>query len=90
MTDPIEVNLPDGIDPRSTLDTGGLSWDDREFVKQALKSAGATVSGSGFGCGEADVDFEINGKRFNVALKLRNPTVQTEPSNSEAAVEKAA
>ncbi len=74
MADPISVNLPD-IGPVRGLDVGPLSvsemLDMREWLRLTLKYAGADVTGSGMGAGTADLEFTLNGQKFDISLTAR-------------------
>lgn len=41
----------------------------RWWLERALKANGGTLTGGGIGCGQADVDVEIDGHRFNVSIR---------------------
>lgn len=41
----------------------------REWLQKAIEAKGAKVLGSGLGGGEVDIDFILDGCRFNVALR---------------------
>ena len=75
MTKPIPVNLPEGLNVGSLdefrRENGGI-FDVRVKVQTALRAAGAIVTGAGCGFGEADIDFDLNGEKFNLVLKRRS------------------
>lgn len=57
------TRLADGFgDPETLLNS-------RDWLKAALKSKGAKVDGGGIGCGQADLDIEIEGCRYNVSIR---------------------
>ena len=70
MTEAIKVNLPQGPEIAS-LDTGGITWEDREFFVNAITEQGGNVIDSGFGMGGADLGIEVDGRKFDLCLKLR-------------------
>lgn len=43
----------------------------RNWLRTALKKSGATITGSGYGAGGADVDIELDGMPFNIAITPR-------------------
>ena len=45
------------------------AFNSREWLQCAVESKGAKVTGSGVGCGQADIDIELEGFRFNVSIK---------------------
>ena len=61
-------DLPDLIlskdfgDPETLLNS-------RTWLKSALEAKGAKVSGSGIGCGQADIDIVLEGCKFNVSIR---------------------
>lgn len=41
----------------------------RAWLRAAVESAGARVSGSGIGMGQADIDVELDGAKFNITIR---------------------
>lgn len=41
----------------------------RDWLKSACEAKGAKMVGGGVGCGQADIDIELEGARFNVSIK---------------------
>lgn len=54
--------MVDGSDPKITLNM-------RDWLERAIKASGAVIHGKSFGCSSADIDFEIEGVRFNVEIR---------------------
>jgi hypothetical protein len=52
----------------SSKDAGDL-LEVRNWLKDAVEAKGALVDGSGVGFGQADIDIELNGSRYNVSIK---------------------
>lgn len=68
---PIPVNLPQDIP-----EYGNLGFEDihaafnmRDWLQKALEAKGAKMIGGGFGGGQADLDIELEGCKFNVSIK---------------------
>jgi len=75
----IKCNLPEGLElVAGSLDTGGVRYGERQFVKDALVAAGAVITDAGFGCGGADLGFKIpdtqslGDRQFSLAMKVRS------------------
>ena len=71
---PIPVNLPEGLDEGS-LDEfreqhRGV-YPLRHWMEEAIRAHGGRVTGAGCGFGEADIDVELDGERFNVVIRPR-------------------
>ena len=43
----------------------------RHWVQRALEAKGAKITGGGIGCGGGDLDFEVEGYKFNVWIAPR-------------------
>ena len=43
----------------------------REWVQRALEAKGAKITGAGLGAGGCDLDFEVDGFKFNVWITPR-------------------
>ncbi len=43
----------------------------RSWVQKALEAKGAKIAGAGVGMGGCDLDFEVEGFKFNVFIKPR-------------------
>ena len=41
----------------------------REWLRAAVEAAGAKCDGGGVGMGQADLDFVLDGMRYNVSIK---------------------
>lgn len=41
----------------------------RDWLQEALEAKGARKTGGGMGCGQADIDIELEGVHFNVSIK---------------------
>lgn len=41
----------------------------RDWLQKAIEARGAKIDGGGFGMGECDLDFTLEGCRFNVTLR---------------------
>ena len=70
---PIPVNLPEGI---PQLEVGDLGFDDvnaafnmRDWLQGACEAKGGKMIGGGFGMGQADIDIELEGCRFNISIR---------------------
>ena len=44
----------------------------RSYVQKALEAKGAKIVGAGVGCGGCDLDFVVEGHKFNVWIKPLN------------------
>lgn len=44
-------------------------WNMRKWLEAAVTAAGAKITGAGLGCGQADVDIEMDGCRYNISMK---------------------
>ena len=68
-----EVRMP-GISPAESLaqqmDTEA-AFNMRDWVQRALEAKGAKIVGAGVGCGGADLDFVVEGHKFNVFIAPR-------------------
>lgn len=61
----------EAVKDAGSIDTGGVTWDDRKWLDDAITSAGGKVTDSGMGCGGADLGYTINGRAFSVNMKWR-------------------
>ena len=41
----------------------------RDWLQKAVEAKGAKMVGGGVGCGQADIDIEIEGMRFNISIR---------------------
>jgi len=41
----------------------------RDWLRKATEAAGAKCVGSGIGMGQADIDVELDGARFNISIR---------------------
>jgi hypothetical protein len=53
----------------------------RDWLQKAIEAMGAKVTGAGIGCGQADMDFTLEGFEFNVSLK---PIIRDRPRDAAA------
>lgn len=70
---PINVNLPEGV---PQIEIGDLGFKDvdaafnmRGWLQSACEAKGAKMVGGGFGMGQADIDVELEGCRFNISIR---------------------
>ena len=63
MTDKIEFH-PDFGDVESMFNM-------RKWLQSAIEAKGGVQTGADMGMGEADIDFELEGFKFNVCIKPR-------------------
>lgn len=68
------INLPCGATLEVTAE--GLGFADlgaainmRDWLERACEAAGAIRKGGGIGCGQADIDIELEGCGFNVSIR---------------------
>lgn len=77
--DAIPVNLPDGFDEGS-LDEfrreNSHIYGIRGWLQEAVETHGARFTGGGCGGGEADIDIEFEGQRYNIVIR---PLKRAEP-----------
>lgn len=78
---PISVNLPEDFPPLAAArgfgtPEGGLASMDvhaflnmRDWVQAACEAKGAKMTGGGVGCGQADIDIELEGYHYNISIK---------------------
>lgn len=57
------VALADGFGDPETL------FNSRDWLQKAVEAKGAKMIGGGIGCGQADIDIELEGCRFNLSLR---------------------
>jgi hypothetical protein len=43
----------------------------REWLQKAVEAKGAKMVGGGIGMGQADIDIELEGCRFNISIRPR-------------------
>ena len=72
--DIIQFNIPDEDIPEITAE--GLGFTDmqaafnmRDWLKAACEAKGAKMIGGGFGFGQADIDIELDGCKFNISIR---------------------
>lgn len=46
-------------------------FNSREWLQSAVEAKGAEMTGGGIGFGQADIDIELEGMRFNISIKPR-------------------
>lgn len=51
-------------------------FNSRDWLRKALEARGAKIDGGGIGGGQCDLDFTLDGCKFNVSLR---PIVKTNP-----------
>ena len=68
------INLPDGGTVEVTAE--GLGFTDlgaamnmRDWLERACEAAGGKRVGGGIGFGQADIDIELEGCRFNISIR---------------------
>lgn len=63
------MQLAEGFGDPETL------FNSRDWLRKAIEGAGAKVSGGGVGMGQCDLDFTLEGCKFNVSLHpiFKNP-----------------
>jgi hypothetical protein len=59
-----------------SIDTGGVTLNDRDWILNAIQNAGGTVTDTGMGCGSADFGYTHNGKQFSVNVTVRQELKQ--------------
>lgn len=60
-----DVALAEGFGDVPTL------FASRDWLQKALEAKGAKITGGGFGCGQCDLDFVLEGCTFYVSLRPR-------------------
>jgi hypothetical protein len=81
---PIPVNLPEMAG--FGTEEGGLASMDvtaflnmRDWVQSACEAKGAKMVGGGIGCGQADIDIELEGCRYNISIRPLPAATQPPP-----------
>lgn len=71
--EPLPVNLPEGM---PQMEVGNLGFEDvgaafnmRDWLQKACEARGAKMVGGGFGMGQADIDIDLEGCRFNISIR---------------------
>jgi hypothetical protein len=41
----------------------------RDWLKRAVERQGARMTGGGIGCGQADIDIELEGHHYNISIR---------------------
>ena len=74
-TEPSPVNMPEGVGA-PPIGQGIEGCEDveaffnmRGWLQAACEAKGAKMVGGGIGCGQADIDIELEGMRYNVSIK---------------------
>lgn len=70
MTEKIPCNLPEGVPLRMEGDPVSM-FNIRTWLEKAIAAKGAEVTGKGVGNNEADLDFTLEGCKFNVIVRPR-------------------
>lgn len=67
---------PNSVQPIAQIEVGGLGFSDinaafnmRDWLQDACEARGAKIVGGGFGMGQADLDVELEGCRFNLSIR---------------------
>ena len=76
-TDPNIIQLQPKAEPaKSSAPPGTLSEMDieaflnlRDWLTSAVEARGATVTGGGVGCGQANIDIKLDGYRFDISIR---------------------
>ena len=55
--------------PAAKFPDADIAYAARGWLQKACEAAGATVVGAGVGCGQSDIDIELDGHRFNVSIR---------------------
>ena len=75
----IECNLPCGPgapEPGSGIegiDDTEAFFNMRGWLQKACEAAGARKTGGGIGCGQADIDIELEGHHYNISIRPLRP-----------------
>lgn len=79
LTDRLRIDIPGTTElPTFGFGTaeGGLASMDvhaflnmRDWLQAACEAKGARMTGGGIGCGEADIDIELEGHRYNISIR---------------------
>jgi hypothetical protein len=62
----LDSENPLGFDSAAEIEP---AFNMRQWVEQALVAKGAKQTGAGIGFGEADIDIELEGCRYNIRIK---------------------
>lgn len=69
----LPINVPDAA---PQIEMGNLGFEDieaafnmRGWLQKACELHGARMVGGGFGMGQADIDIELEGCRFNISIR---------------------
>lgn len=69
----IALNVPEGF---PQFEAGSLGFSDmdaafnmRDWLRKACEAQGGKFVGGGFGMGQADIDIELEGCRFNISIR---------------------
>lgn len=69
---PIPVNPPENwfehLDDLLSMDVEAF-FNMRDWLTKAVEANGATKVGGGIGCGQADIDIELDGSRYNISIR---------------------
>ena len=63
--------LPENMELHPDFGDVESMWNMRMWLQSAIEAKGAKQTGAGMGMGEADIDFELEGHKFNVVIKAR-------------------
>lgn len=62
--------------PLGQIESGDLGFQDmeaafnmRDWLQSACEAKGGKMIGGGFGMGQADIDLELEGCRFNISIR---------------------
>jgi hypothetical protein len=54
----------------------------RDWLRKAIESKGARCTGGGVGCGQADLDFILEGQHYNVSIRPLHRDTTPKPCDS--------
>lgn len=60
------------VEFQGTKEEWEASYNMREWVREALEAKGAEFTGGGFGAGGSDIDIELEGFEYNIAIRPLN------------------
>lgn len=63
-----EPSMDPNAQPLSAMDVEAFLGM-RDWLERALAAQGAKTAGAGIGCGQADLDIELDGHRYNVSIR---------------------
>lgn len=68
---PLDITgvLPENLELHPDFGDVESMWNMRQWLRAAIEAKGAKQTGAGMGMGEADIDFVLEGHKFNVVIK---------------------